>query len=74
MKTIKLKLDSFKGWFWFCPIYWNTTTKELKPRYKLGFVLDFALWLHHSMLLISSFLCMDIESSYPIKITDVRFK
>ncbi len=71
MKT-NLKLKNLKGWFWFAPIYWDDETKELSPRFP--FLLNIALWLHHSMLFLAAFLQVDIEENYPIKITDIRCK
>jgi hypothetical protein len=57
-----------KARFWFAPIWWNHKTHEIRPRLKTGILFEIALFLHNSMLTIASFLELDIEPGYPIKI------
>ena len=73
MTKINLKLKKFKGWFWFCPIYWEKESRTLSPRFYLWPLLEFALSLHQSMIFIADFIVIDIDDCYPIKITDTRW-
>lgn len=68
---IKLEL---KAWLWFAPIYWDRETKEIKPRRFCYWIFELALWMHHSMLFIAAGLGIDIEESYPIKITKLNLQ
>lgn len=57
-----------KGWFWFCPIYWEGKTQTLSPRLVPVFVLEFTLWIHHSMITLAALCGIEIEEGYPIKL------
>lgn len=57
-----------KGWFWFCPIYYDFGTKELGPRHwSLSWLFNFVLFLHHSMLFAASIINTDVDPVYPLK-------
>jgi hypothetical protein len=57
-----------KARFWFCPVYWDSETNTPTPRNVPGFVLEFALWLHHSMIFMASLFDVPIDQVYPITI------
>ena len=60
-----------KAWFWWCPIYWDGKNNEIWPRNYGSFwflLLDITLFLHHSMLVISDFIGIDVDKSYPIRL------
>jgi hypothetical protein len=57
-----------KGWFWFCPIYYDFKTEELGPRHwSLFWLFNLVMFLHHSMLFIASIIDADIVPCYPLK-------
>jgi len=64
-----MKNDQEKGWFWFCPIFWESETETLGPRYWfLGWLLDITIFLHQSMLFMAQISGIEIDLVFPIKL------
>lgn len=58
-----------KGWFLWCPIFYNEKTQELGPRFKLWPLFELTLGLFNLFIwFTTTVLMIDIEPGYPIKI------